>query len=529
MSFSSAYNAVSNADTARLNANTNIRQENRAEKQQRLTALQNGYTQDQNGNWVPTDLQKSKTNVEQSKLDLVQQQLANTQQALKAQQSKTYADTIANINESWMSGNQADAINALHNTPGLKEALQNAKSLDFNDIDMVNFNNPEDVNQLVAMGLDKDKLADPEVQKALSNSFMKIRGKDGKTRIVPVDSVTKQTNSHQFFTTKQRDLYANSQAKWNKIIQGALPQEVDVEKSKLDAQQSKLDTSNTMDTMWNTFLGQYNPNSSDEEKQKFAKSASLLYLTMHPEATNKLTSGSSHKRDSLEQYMTAFALANPNATPAQWQNAMSDYAKKSVEGVSSVKETKDINQLSNMQTSKKERTPEQKVTVENTFLKQANNTQKSSVMKTVDLMQNNFNTATNLDRILSTGGEEVTKGVYDNSLTWANKVLGADSEQALKNVDFNTRSGMMLVNFIKSISGTAVSDAERAMLTNIMLGGDLSDETYVRQALKSFSDELKQQNGQLKTNVEEYMPHSADKYTTFKTFKKPLNLDDYRN
>jgi len=135
MSFSSAYATV-------LNANTNRMQELRNQKQQNLTALQSGYIKDANGNWQANDLKQQDLDNKSQQLNLMKQELEATQKALKAQQSKSYADGISNITSDWITNNPEDALKTLRNTPGLKESLQNAKSLDFNDLDIVNFNNP---------------------------------------------------------------------------------------------------------------------------------------------------------------------------------------------------------------------------------------------------------------------------------------------------------------------------------------------------------------------------------------------------
>ncbi len=498
----------------------------RWKKQDELTALQQGYVQNAEGKWEAIELQQQKQSAEAQQIQLLQSQLQATQEAVQAQQAKVFADSIAGITNDWATGNTGDALRTFKNTPGLKQKLQSAKSLDFNDLDVVNFSNPEDVDSLVkTLKIDRGSLSKPEVQNALTRTIMKVQGKDGNYRMVPVDSVIRQTNSHKFYSTKQRDALAQSRAEINAIIAGVLPQTVEAEKAKIATETGKLETQDLLSGMWNNFLSQYTPEGSQQEKEQFAKDASLIYSTMYPELFKTTGTQSGSRRDSLEQFMTAYSLANPNASPGQWQGALNEWVQKSVEGVGSVRQDKDIATVSAIQT-RQEFTPHEAVKAENTMMQQLDNTQKKHVQTTLDTMQTNYNTASNIDRVLKTGGSKVEKGVIDNALTWTNKILGTESAQAFENVDFNTRSGMLLVSFVKSISGTAVSDQERARLVDIMLGGNLSDENYVRQALGSFSSELKAQNKQLGSNVEEYAPHSTSKYT--KESKEPLDLNKYK-
>lgn len=191
----------------------------RSQKQKELTALQQGYTQDEQGNWQKSENLTTRENLET-------EQLKATVQALQMQnqnfQYKMNADAITGIMSNWTSGNSQDALQTWKTTPGLKEAITNAKTLNIQDIDTVNFNNPNDLQHFKNLGIDTSLLT-PEAQDALSKSFMRIQGKDGNWRLTAVNELMAATNSYNNFTQKQRDLYTENARMVNGILQGISP------------------------------------------------------------------------------------------------------------------------------------------------------------------------------------------------------------------------------------------------------------------------------------------------------------------
>ena len=461
MSFSSAYAAVSNADTSRQRANTLDREENRAEKQQRLTALQNGYTQDEQGNWVPTALQQQKQQTASQQQQILQEQLQATQQAVQAQKAKMNADALANITNYWITKNPADAIKQLHNTPGLKDVLQNAQTLDFKDLDIINFNNPDDVDKLVDMGVDREALKDPEVQNALSHSFMKIQGKDGTSRLVPVDHVTKQTNSMQFYTTQQRDLYAENKAKYNSIIKGALPQEVDIQKSKLETQnqilqQQQEDMKAYFEKNPNATYADFqnsqlsNKNNLDMLKEKLdikSKQLELEGKTKEAAVTNYVSTSPKEFFDTLSK-SDLNSTVNFGGTPikiyqaakaAQGDTKLSNTRRDYLDGM--VSTTSNIGRL-------------------------------KTKLKNASFDWNAL--AKGMDKISKITGTE-----------WRN-MSPQEKASMLKRFSFDSDLRTVMAGYIKAMSGAAVSDEERTFYENAVQGGNWSTKEAALASMKGF-------------------------------------------
>ena len=131
-------------------------------------------------------------------------------------------------------------------------------------------------------------------------------------------------------------------------------------------------------------------------------------------------------------------------------------------------------------------------------------------------MKSNFHLSNNLNRVLTTVATKIDKDTIADAKTFVEKKIGKESAQSIANVDFDTRSGIILANFMKEMSGTAVADAEVTRLRNILLGGNLTDETYVKSALDSFAKEIQAQNIELGSTLGDTAPYSVNKYTTKK-------------
>jgi len=253
------------------------------------------------------------------------------------------------------------------------------------------------------------------------------------------------------------------------------------------------------------------------------------FMMTHPE---KFIGGNgSQRRDSLAQAVEAFEKGHPNASDKEWESFYRDFTEKNLEGVGAVRETKDIKELNIAQekaasTEPREFNEIKARNTENEIFAKLDEKKKKSVQEDIDKMKGNFHLANNLDRILTTTATKIDKDVIADSKTFVEKKLGIESAQSISNVDFNTRSGILLANFMKEMSGTAVADAEVARLRDILLGGDLTDETYIKSAIDSFSKELRDQNTELGSTLGDTAPYSVNKYNTRKSSKSAADFDN---
>jgi len=444
-----------------FNNNLAVTQESRAEKQQRLTALQNGYTQDEQGNWAPTDLQQQKQTAEGQRIKILQEQLAATQKAVEAQNSSTNAKALADITSSWVNGDAVDAIKTLRHTPELKQALQNAKSLDFNGLDIVNFNNPEDVDKLVTMGVNRESMKDPEVQQALSRSFMKVQGKDGKTRLLPVDHAINQTNSYQFYTKQQRDMYAQSRSEINNVIKGALPQTTEVEKNALTNKNDILIKQN--DDMKAYFEANPDKTYSDYKNSQVSGSDKLDLLQKSLNIQSKKLEVQGKTREAA---IANYVGNNANAFFTELSNSDLDSTTRvngqPIKMYQVAKQVQGKNKLSNTRR---------------------------------DYLDGMMSTISNISRLKT----KLSKSDFDwnalaKGMDQVSKITGTEwrsmssQEKAnmLKRFSFDSDLRTVMAGYIKAMSGAAVSDEERTFYENAIQGGNWSTKEAALASMKGF-------------------------------------------
>lgn len=100
-----------------------------------------------------------------------------------------------------------------------------------------------------------------------------------------------------------------------------------------------------------------------------------------------------------------------------------------------------------------------------------------------------------VDKVNELKDEELEKGLVDEGMLALKKVLsdtnfeGMDAEgkaKALKTVKFNTRLGSYLADYIRSISGTAASEAEFSRLKTVLTGGQFNNTQTMRAAIQEF-------------------------------------------
>ena len=477
-------------------------QTNRQQRQDDLTAQMAGYELNQE-----TGRYQAGENL-QTTQDLKAQQLEATVQQLQsnatARQSADNARGVTDIVSNISSGNWADATNTWNNTPGLKDSFANTR-LDVANIEPINFNDPFDMEQLKPMGITPDILENPEYRDALNRSFMKVTGQDGKKRLASTSQVIAQTNSYNMMNQDQKRKHNESARYINGVLSNMTAKPV--EAAKTDIMVTALETGDPQEVMH-------------------------AYMITNPEKF--LGAGGSQRRDSLAQEVEAFGKGNPNATPKEWEAFYRRYSEKKDIGTGGRRESEDIIELSTEQ-KKAEKVSAVEPTkfnvaeardTENKIFAKLDEKKKKSVQDDVDKMKSNFHLANNLNRILTTTATKIDKDAVADAKTFVEKKIGRESAQSLANVDFNTRSGILLANFMKEMSGTAVADAEVNRLRNILLGGDLTDETYVKTAIASFASELEDQNIELGSTLGDTAPYSVNKYTTKKeSATKPSAAD----
>ena len=378
--------------------------------------------------------------------------------------------------------NDPKYLNELLKNPTIKSTLP----------DIVRYDNisPEiDSHIMEPIGLTKELLdKDP-------TRYVKATNANGTVHVVDMYGAYAKTGYHQVARKEVLDK-----------MKGIL----DIAKGKADIQSTEIMTK---------AIGTGNP----DEVMK------ALQLT-NPEAFLKGTRGDSGRRDSLQQYMEALTLAGvpDNEKPAYIQK----WVQKTTEGVGAVSKETDVTQLSgdregakNLYTASAANDPEWSTKARDTqdkILSNLDEKEKAKAYKTIEQLEANHNAASAVERVLKGQIDKVDKDVIQASVDWVRMKVGSEAAQTVANVDFNTQTGMILASYIKAMSGTAASDAEVQRLMGSFLSGNLNDETYIKQSMKSFSNYLRSSNNTMAKGIIDVAPYSVSKYTNLAPKKRSV-------
>jgi len=254
-------------------------------------------------------------------------------------------------------------------------------------------------------------------------------------------------------------------------------------------------------------------------------------------------SKSSTRMDSYTQAMTAFVRGKGgNPTEDQWREFNTNWAQKSVAGVSDVKDSKDLLELDNnykaVQPYKEKYLNDPNAatsadigsmaSIENSNM-QNNKTKAKLASEDIKQMKLRHRTINSVDSLLNDLDGKLkssTRGPIDNMWQSFKKVVGADSvtdEMADKmkaTVERDTRTGMILAEFLRMTSGLTVTEEERKFLTDIMTGGNWSDEKTLLESIKTFRNQNAEQNDVIGGTLFDFAPNSSTKYRKYDTYKK---------
>ena len=248
------------------------------------------------------------------------------------------------------------------------------------------------------------------------------------------------------------------------------------------------------------------------------------YLQVGKQTTSRI-----ERKGQYQRQIDTFDRNNPNATPEERDNYIDLVMEKSVFGVAANRDERSVSNLTGNQleainlVGSPEYNTKDALRLENAIMASLSSTKRTLVKKDLVSMKANHKLSMFIERILKetkAGEVEVDKDIIANVETYMSKIFGRDTPQALLNVDFNTASGLLLAQFMKEISGTAVGVEEARRLMNIFQGGDLADEVFVKQAMRKFASESREANEILKANNKHYVPESVTRLTTYEEPEK---------
>lgn len=264
----------------------------------------------------------------------------------------------------------------------------------------------------------------------------------------------------------------------------------------------------------------------DAVKSRDPKKVMEALKITDPEKFLKLTRGESGKMDSLTQFLTSMEMAGIG--PEEQQQYLAKWVNKSVAGVGYNKEDMNVEQLTGSRSDakslftpqassmSKEQWSTKSREVQDNILSNLQDQEKSAALKATEKLEANHLMATGIEKLLTQALPKVDKDAIANAKTYVLSLTGIENKQAFANIDFNTRAGMLLAGYIKAMSGTAASDTEVTRLLNSLEAGKLSDETYIKQSMQSFSKQLRADNNNLGKMYIDVMPYTIGKTTNLR-------------
>jgi len=517
MGFAAGLNAGSNM-VNNIYATRNRREElQQHAKQQELQAAQAGYTYE-GTSYQPTEATLQKQNAEASQYKILNDKLQAQEQAIQAQEGYINANTIKDLVLDWTSGKQNDALTKLNLNKPLVEKLKNSPSMQYLKLDTPNFNNSDVQKQLSDLGVDTSKLNDTEIKDALSRSFIQATKVDGSIELLPVDKLIAATNSHNYMTSEEQNTLVKNYQTIEAMTKGLRPQDIEQSNTIKDNEFEafkKWSNANPNGT-YAKFKESQITLGKDKELVKDYEANKSKYTDFVDYLSKLSTSTSSSRRDDLEQLVQTYEM-KIGKTRKNWNRqdmeafANTAWAKKT-EGVGGVKETNDVNQLTNLVQTNNQLLKDNKMDTntaianEQAYLKQA--PEKTELVKVQTAINGSIGTVKQIDNILNGAAIPIDKDLVRNAQDYLTKIFGKEDAQTFKNTNYDTQVGMVLANYLKATSGLAVTNEERAFLTKLLTSGSFSDEKYQKAALEDFKDFLATQTIKNADTYKDKLPYT---------------------
>jgi len=278
------------------------------------------------------------------------------------------------------------------------------------------------------------------------------------------------------------------------------------------------------------------PQRISAERQVDPKGQSATFDLMKEKNDLMSLANTSSKRDMLKQMEDAFIQSNPNPTVDETKQFYSTALTKMQAGASTV--AQDINEAEASKNYAKAQEYKAKFArdpnspsqfdmgdMKKTEVNQFDNLspkEQASLSDTTKSMKANQVFVSGVNKVESDYNNDnlPTSGLYDSAKQKLEEYYGTGSEQMLKNVDFKSRSGRLLGAYMKATSGLAVSDSERAFLTDLFTGGFIDDEKTILARMNSFKKSMVDENNVLAGSIFNDAPYSATKYRQYEDYKE---------
>jgi hypothetical protein len=205
------------AFTEGVSAGNQSLQVDRQEKQQRLKNYIKGFELNEQGQYAPNERGQTALDLQNQKL---QQELMVTQEQNKQIQSIMNKDTIEKAVNQIIAGNASDVSGTIKQNPGLYKIMKD-KGVD--EVMPVDFTNDTTLLSEIPGMSEAVEIAKtyPEVAEALKRGFFKVR-KNGKWQVNTTESLYKVTGQNQYRSSKSREVAENSLNKIRQVLAGVV-------------------------------------------------------------------------------------------------------------------------------------------------------------------------------------------------------------------------------------------------------------------------------------------------------------------
>ena len=460
---------IQGTQAANQNINTDRaeRVEGRAAKQQRLTNLIKGFEIDPStGQYAPNQRGQTALDVQNQQL---QQQLSIVTEQNHQIQSVLNKDTMTDTVTTMLKGDVEGGWKKINQNPGLLKML-NSKGME--DLQQVNWMADKellkDVPALAA--LTPEQLQDPQLMNALNSAYFKVK-KNGKWQVNTTESLMKVTGTQQYTDRKTNAGITNRLNRINEILQGKVqtPYERRLkEQQTILALKQNEHNNNIADLTindMNTFLEE-NPNATLAQYQAHIAKGD-------PKAAIELEKAKIGLETARLKLKEAKAEGTEAVFPRNEFHAAVEDSYKKYDGTGNVFSNDEWSVARNQQGKNK-----------------VDATTKRAINDRINLMEG-FGK-------VKEGFEELDQNAWEKSKSVFSKYVPADwmsltpEEQAkmTKRLKEESRLGGYIADYIKMMSGAAVTDSERVTFTDIISSNKFATKDAFLAALSGFRETL---------------------------------------
>jgi hypothetical protein len=424
--------------------------------------------------------------LEQQKLQ--QQLIEATQKNQELEDRQVTVDMTTGITQ-LAQGNFADVDKILTNNPALKQRLAQIGITDIAPVDwardkdlygqLPNFNvepllNDEDLVSGVEEIDIAQKLKEKQAKmRALDGSFFKARNKQGKWVLHSTEELIHRSNTKQYMTTSSYDKLAKVFQKRQSILKGTVISDEELE---LKAKQAKA---SGVQADLQVEQGTALLDKLTRMKEEGATSEEILSAIPSKDTNSRKYTPEEIKANEevkaevrLKTARELRKIKSEGAVTYESIKLGTEIADKIVSGEVEPKDT-DMKLLKEIELNSKN------IEGNKVSMEVSKNLNKS--LKVLDVTDKAIQSLKSLAKTANTAPErefiKLSKYYVGND---------KDTKEKLDMIKVSSTVGMVVARFIKSMSGTAVTESERAFLTTLVQGGNHVSTTTMMQAINEF-------------------------------------------